>query len=128
MASKRRGQNEGSIYQRQDGRWVGVVHLGYADGKRLRKQFYGQTRRDVAQRLATALKEHQDGLPLVSEKQTVKDFLKSWLEATKPSLRPTTYATYEIVLRLHVTPHIGSIRLARLMPQHLQKLYSERLE
>ena len=41
MAKKtntRRGNNEGSIFQRKDGRWVATVTLGYDDnGKRNRR-------------------------------------------------------------------------------------------
>ena len=52
MAKKtntRRGNNEGSIFQRKDGRWVATVTLGYDDnGKRVRKTLYGKTRTDVA--------------------------------------------------------------------------------
>ncbi len=36
MAGKR-GQNEGSIYKRPDGRWCAQVNLGYVNGKRKRK-------------------------------------------------------------------------------------------
>ena len=38
----KRGAHEGSIYQRQDGRWAASVHLGYIDGKRQRKTFLRQ--------------------------------------------------------------------------------------
>ena len=43
----KRGNKEGSIHKRADGRWVGVLHLGYANGKRQRKSFYGKTRHEV---------------------------------------------------------------------------------
>ena len=123
----KRGSNEGSIYQRKDGRWVGSVHAGYKGGQRRRKHFYGATRQEVAKKLTGALKAHQDGLPVVAEVQTVKDFLANWLENVKPSLRDQTHSTYEIVLRLHAVPYLGHHRLARLSPQHLQDLYSQRL-
>ncbi len=38
----RRGNGEGSICQRSDGRWMARVDLGYVDGKRKRKQIYGK--------------------------------------------------------------------------------------
>ncbi len=44
----RRGTNEGSIYKRADGRWVGVIHLGYEGGRRRRKSIYGKTRQGIA--------------------------------------------------------------------------------
>jgi hypothetical protein len=51
----RRGQNEGSIYRRKDGRWVGVIHLGYEDGKRRRKYVYAPTRAELKERFNKAL-------------------------------------------------------------------------
>ena len=45
----RRGNNEGSIYQRADGWWVGQVLYGYKpDGKPNRKAVLGKTREEVA--------------------------------------------------------------------------------
>ena len=44
----RRGNNEGTIYQRNDGRWCGQITIGYkADGKPERKTAYGKTRIEV---------------------------------------------------------------------------------
>ncbi len=88
----------------------------------------GTTRQEVAKKLNVAVKALQDGLPVVAERQTVKDFLASWLESVRPSLRDQTYATYETVLRVHAVPYLGHHRLARLTPQHLQDLYSQRLK
>jgi integrase len=51
----KRGQNEGSIFQRKDGRWVALLNLGWVDGKRARKSYYGETRREVQERLTKAL-------------------------------------------------------------------------
>lgn len=56
----RRGKNEGSVYQRNDGRWCAVVSLVYdSDGKRVRKIFYGWTRSEVAMKMTAALGENQ---------------------------------------------------------------------
>lgn len=53
VSKTRRGNNEGSIYQRQDGLWVGMVSLGYDDnGKQKRKAIYGKTRLEVSKKLA----------------------------------------------------------------------------
>ena len=53
VSKTRRGNNEGSIYQRQDGLWVGMVSLGYDDnGKQIRKAIYGKTRIEVSKKLA----------------------------------------------------------------------------
>jgi len=54
---KRRGHDEGTIYQRRDGRWVAEITL--EDGNR--KPFYGKTRKEVADKLNTALQEQKQG-------------------------------------------------------------------
>jgi len=61
----KRGQNEGSIYKRDDGRWVAVLNLGYIDGKRKRKSFYGDTRKEVQEKLTAALRDQQQNIPIV---------------------------------------------------------------
>ena len=48
----RRGNLEGSIYQRNDGKWCGQVLIGYkSNGKPNRKTFYGRTREEVAKKI-----------------------------------------------------------------------------
>lgn len=53
--SNRRGANEGSIFQRKDGRWCAVLHVGYSGGRRQRKAYYGHTREEVVPFLATGI-------------------------------------------------------------------------
>src|SRR4051812_18818690 len=47
----RRGPQEGSIYLRQDGRWEGALHLGYENGRRVRKFVLGNSRKEAAEKL-----------------------------------------------------------------------------
>lgn len=127
--AKRRGHGEGSITQLEDGRWQARVDLGIVEGKRKRKALYGKTRKEVADKLKKALADQQDGLPLVGERQTVAQYLTRWLEdSARPTLRPCTFLRYEQLIRLHAVPYIGKVALARLTPQQLASLYSERLK
>ena len=122
--SRRRANGEGSVYKRKDGRWEARISLDHGG----RKALYGKTRQEVARKLAVAIKAREDGLPPVSERQTVRQYMGHWLESTRPSLRPKTWLRYEQLLRLHVVPEIGKVRLVRLSPQHLQRLYAGRLD
>jgi len=81
----------------------------------------------VSAKLTTALKAKQDGLPIVSDQETVRTYLESWLVTVEPSVRPQTFRRYEQYVRLHSIPVIGSVRLSRLTPEHLQRLYSNRI-
>jgi integrase len=109
---RKRGQNEGSIYKMSDGRWRAAVSLGWrpsGSGEVLwkRKVFTGKTRADVQQRLNTALHDQQRGLPIDSAKQTLGQFLNTWLLNTvKPSVRTKTYTSYEQMLRNHIEKSI----------------------
>jgi integrase len=122
MAKKANG--EGTIYRRKDGRWCASISLGR--GKR--KHFLAKSRPDVVKQLNAALKKRDDGLPIVTERQTVAQFLQRWLAGAKPSLRERTWVRYEQYVRLHIVPTLGKVALTKLSPEHLQSLYAERLE
>jgi integrase len=124
----KRGQNEGSIYKRPDGRWTSVINLGYQGGKLKRQYFYGKTREEVAGKLSEATEKRRQGLPVVFERQTVSQFLDRWLkDCVKSSVRPNTYYSYEQNVRLYLKPHLGPIQLSRLGPQHIQSFMNTQL-
>jgi integrase len=100
---RRRGHNEGSIYQRADGRWVASVTLEH--GKR--KDVYGATRRQVAERLAKLQRDIHAGLPVVNEVLKVDQYLTEWLSGIEPHLRPRSYTRYVAAVKLHIIPTLG---------------------
>lgn len=112
--SRRRAPGEGSIYRRADGLWVGSLTVGYSGGRRQRKVIYGQTKRDVQARLKPLQEDAATGLPVHSQSPQLKEYMRDWLDAIRPGLRPKTFASYEGVTRLHILPMIGDIRLERL--------------
>lgn len=116
----RRGNSEGSITKRPDGRWEARISL--EDGKR--KSFYAATRQEVARKLAAALRDRDRGLPIVGEKQTVEQYLTQWLDAIQATVEPTTVTKYRRELRLHVISLIGSLPLAKLSAQQVQSVYA----
>ncbi|MHB1502095.1 MAG: site-specific integrase [Candidatus Dormibacteria bacterium] len=120
----RRANGEGNVRQRpSDGLWEARVTVGAK-----RRSFYGKTREAVHRQLVVAMKAHQDGVPVPPQRESVRTFVKGWLEASRSSVRPTTWDKYRRDLELHVLPFIGGVPLARLSPQHLQRLYGEMLE
>jgi len=126
MPSKRRGRGEGAISHYADGRWCARVDLGWRDGKRCRKAVYGRTRAAVADKLVRIQRDVQQGLPVASERQSVGQFLTHWLEhVARPKLRPRTYFSYEHVIRLHLIPGLGRVKLQALTPQRVQAWINE---
>jgi integrase len=124
----RRGKGEGSIYKRKDGRWVGVVDLGWNANGRIRKSVYGTTRKEVSDKLSKAIRAHRDGTLVCDERLTVEQFMDRWLAGKATHLRGSTWARYNGINTLHIVPFLGKMRLTKLEPQHLQSLYVNRLE
>jgi integrase len=119
----RRGNNEGTINKRSDGRWQAIVSTD--DGKR--KYFYGKTRQEVAKRLSEALHELDRGLPMLDERQTCQQYLETWIETVKPQIRSSSWRRYSDYVRVHLVPGLGRIPLAKLTPQHVQLFYARKL-
>lgn len=124
MASRKRGNGDGSITQRPDGRWEARITL--LSGKR--HSHYEATYEQARKWLTAALRDRDQGLQLVSDRQTVAAYLASWLVTIKHHVKPRTWLRYEGAIRLHVGPRLGRIALSRLTPQQLQALYDAKLE
>lgn len=109
---------DSGMWQRPDGLWIGRVfkngkRYGYSNMRKSAvKTWVVNTRADV-----------QSGRGVDSGRQTFGDYAAKWLIGRRIGLQPTTFATYEIMLRLHVIPTIGSIQLKRLTPADLRALY-----
>lgn len=118
---KRRGHGEGGIYQREsDGKWCASVDLGFVNGKRKRKVVYGETRKEVAEKIKALLRDHQQGVNIAPEVLTVEQFLKRWLEeAVKPKNKASTLDSYTRIVTLYLVPHIGKLRLEKLTAVHV---------
>lgn len=123
-ARPRRGAHEGTIYRRSDGRWVAGV-TG-ANGKR--KFFYGRTRLEVSRKLSIAQRNQAVGLPMLNDRIQLARFLEEWLEEkVKPTVRPYTYNSYEVNVRVHIVPELGRIPLTQLTPQQVQRFINAKL-
>jgi integrase len=85
---RKHGNGEGTIVKRSDGRYMAA--LSFDGGKR--KFLYGKTRAEVARKLAEARRDRDKGLPIVhDERQTVEQYLMSWLQVVKSTVRESTW-------------------------------------
>jgi integrase len=55
--------------------------------------------------------------------QKLGEYLDSWLEARKPTLKPTTWVGYQSIVEKWIKPHIGGVALADIDWKVLTKLY-----
>src|SRR5918995_1339210 len=122
--TKRRVKGEGSVYERGDGRVVGE----YEDANGKRRYISGKTKAEVQRKLRKLLADRDEGIAYDSENLTVSDYLDRWLEAVKGSVRDRTWERYEQVVRLHLKPTIGNVKLDRLNALQVQSVYGRKLE
>lgn len=125
----RRGNGEGTITKRADGRYAAAMSL--PAGKR--KWFYGKTRAQVASKLRQALQHQAEGLPVAGEEIRVGAFLEQWLDdVAKAKLRPRVFASYRQVVRQHpqrfhdLRHSAASFMLAQGVPLRVARCWATR--
>src|SRR5215217_9570652 len=100
--AKKRGNNEGTITRRKDGRWEARYTVHTAEGPK-RKVLYGRTRAEVAEKLTKAMADRDGGLVFDHENLRVEEYLDRWLKSSVlDNVKPITYESYERILRVHV--------------------------
>ena len=123
-----RANNEGSVFQRQDGRWVACVSL-LKDGKRRRVYKYAASE-DAARKKLTELTSKKDAhLPIHFGRETVGGWLSMWLEVfIRPHRKPRTWASYHHAIYAYVLPAIGNEKLSDLAPELVQSVLNYHVE
>lgn len=70
--------------------------------------------------------EIDSGIEVDVAAQTMAQYLTAWLrDVVKPSVRPSTYASYEGHVRLYFIPAFGDVQLSKLTAQHVQRLLNQ---
>ncbi|MGH7777290.1 MAG: tyrosine-type recombinase/integrase, partial [Candidatus Dormibacterales bacterium] len=119
----RRGNGEGSIFRRKDGRFEARIFI---DGQRRSK--CAKTQRELQRWLSEARRARDLGLPLIDSRQTLEAFLTSWLPGRRNQIRHGTWSHQEWIVRRYIVPVIGQVQVARLRPQHVQLMQDRMLE
>lgn len=119
---KRRGHGEGSLYQRDDGSWRAMIDLGWHDGKRVRRSVSGKARREVVDKLTVLRRRMEAGLQPTSDRLTVGAYLEDWLDASRSTVRPSTWRRYAGMVRTHHAAHVGRVSLTKLTPGDVERM------
>ena len=126
---KRRGHGGGTITKRKDGRWQVAVTVGYDErGRQVRKYAYTRTKAEAERKLAELQVKYGSGDVADPGRLTVGDLLERWLDYKRVRVRQTTLYGYQNVVRKHIMPRIGHVRLAKLSAFHLESLYKAMIE
>jgi hypothetical protein len=97
------------------------------DGKR--RYVSGKTKEDARKALREARAGADAGLVFDAGKQTAGAYLDRWLaDSVKDTVRQRTFERYEQIVRVHIKPAIGRVKLKALTPAHARALYRQKLE
>jgi integrase len=129
MAERKKGRRpagDGSVYKAPDGRWRGVVDLGWVDGKRRRKYVAGATQAQALEKLRQAQRAAASGV-VTDDRVTVEAFLDRWVRVNLPgSIAGGTLDDYADTIRLHLAPALGKKRLSVLTVVDVDRLWASK--
>jgi integrase len=121
--------SRGHVRQRAAGSWTLEASAGADDaGRRVRisRTVHG-TRRDADRALTELLRDVDRGTVSRAGAEDFDPYLGRWLRHMRTRVRPGTWSRYEGIVRVHVIPRIGRVRLERIRPHHLQRVVDEML-
>lgn len=102
--------------RRRGQKWAVVVDIGRDEhGGRKQKWFSGYcTRRDAEAALTEIANRLQTNTYVAPTKATTAEFLAEWIESTRTTIRPSTWASYKMNVERHIIPATGAIPLQKL--------------
>lgn len=118
-----------SIYKRDsDNRWVGSISLGKDEnGKRKRKVVYGDTKKEVEEKINEILYEIQIGEYIEPSKETLIGYLNSYYSVCCSNWESTTADLYRMYIDVHFAPYFKTMKLTDIKPMMLDKFYNYKM-
>ena len=127
--AKKNGNGEGGITRhKKSGLYMARYTVQTPTGPK-RKTVYAKTRREVDEKLTRAKADRDKGLLFDADSLKVGRYLERWLaDSVRDTVKATTYESYERLMRLHLVPALGRVKLKNLTPTHVRGLYREKLD
>ena len=116
----------GSVRKRGQ-KWSYIVDNGRdVDGRRKQKWVSGfNTKREAENALTAALSTLAHGGDPFPDKMTVSEYLKRWGKHHEDQVRPSTWKRYAQLIKFHIEPTIGNVRLDQVRPAHVASILDE---
>ena len=126
----RRANNEGSIFQRSDGRWGGALTMGYDEnGKIIRKTIYGKSRAEVVKKLSEISGRMKSNSYELVENNNLETLMFEYLMTFKKSaVTPRTFEGIIRNFRLHIEPIIGNMKIYEIDTYVVQKVINKLID
>lgn len=112
----------GKQYTYWEARYTEGVDPG--TGKQIQRSITGKTQREVAEKLKAATASIDAGTYTAPCKMTVGDWLEVWAADYLGGVKPFTVASYRAVIKNHIKPALGAVKLEALNAHTIQGFYN----
>ena len=118
----KRGNNDGNVRLRKDGRWEGRYTAGYdADGEQIQRSVYAPTQEEAQKKLREVLRQLDRGEYADPSVISVAEWLDTWFRVYgRPRWRDSTAAEHFRNIKNNLKPGLGRHKLQKLRPDHIQ--------
>ena len=89
-------------------------------GKQIQRSFTGKTQKEVREKLAQAVAAVDNGTYTAPARLTVGQWLDIWQRDYLGAVKPSTVRSYQDLIRLHIKPALGAVRLQDLHAHTVQ--------
>ena len=104
----------------------GSMTIETAGGEKKRIYVRGKSQREVNMKLAELKNQYEMGLIAESPNITLDTWCEEWLETYKKNVvTDGWYKDIQSIIRNHISPSIGSMRLSKIKPVHVQKCINQ---
>ena len=97
-------------------------------GKQIQRSITGKSKKEVSQRLREVTSEIDRGVYCAPCKMTIGEWLDIWSKEYLFGVKEGTAYSYRAVIRNHIKPEIGGIRLDALNPHTVQSFYNSKFK
>lgn len=106
--------------------WEARYTVGYdpGTGRQIQRSISGKTQKEVAKKLKTATAALDAGTYIAPSKMTVGQWLEIWERDYLGNVKPFTVASYSSLIRNHIRPALGAVRLDALNAHTIQGFYN----
>lgn len=127
--ARRAAQGAGTIRKKTINRngktytyWEARITIGRdpGTGKQIQQSFSGKTQKEVREKMQAAAVEVNTGTYIPPAKLTVGQWLDIWTGEFLNNLKPGTISTYKGLIKNHIKPAMGAVKLTDLHPHRVQ--------
>ncbi len=121
---KRELLDNGNIWRKGDGRWIGMVRYKDEFGVTQRKSFSAKKKKDLQAKMTAYVADFQEQIADSDEsRKSLKESMKNWLRVYKyPEVEHTTYDRYECTAENQIYPYIGDKPVGDITSADIKKL------